>query len=167
MKKIFLLISLFIFTLCLYGCTVKTETFTGSGISIDLTSDFEEYEVENWTFYVENDEIAIMCNSFNKQSSIGAVGNQIPLGTLNLETYMNVMLEAYGISATTYLVEGYNTTFYYCYYTVQQKYGYMMMVTQDSSYFYVITLSCDYKDFQTMKPVLFDYAVSIELVSNK
>lgn len=165
MKKIFLLISLFIFTFCLYGCTVKTETFTGGGISVDLTSDFEEYESENWTFYVENDDIAVMCNSFNKQSSIGNE-QKFPLGTLTLENFMDVMLAIYGIEATTYLVEGVNETFYYCYYTVNSKYGYMMLVLEDFNYFYVVALSCSYKDFQTTKPLLFNYAASIKVLSN-
>ena len=91
--------------------------------------------------------------------------NGLDLSKLSLEEYLNSVLATYGIqdSTTTYLVEGYYATFYYCYYTVEEKFGYMMMVAESDAFFYLINLAADYDVFQETKPLLMEYAVKIQI----
>lgn len=164
MKKFILCLSVIILTICLTGCMGKTERFEGKGVSIVLPSDFEVVETEKWDFYVENDEVAIMSNRLGRWTSIeDANGNKISLSILPLKTYYEMVLTAYKLEVDTYFVEGYRSTFYYCYYTVGEDYGYMMMVAATEGYFYTINLCVDYGVFQESKQQLLEYAISIEL----
>lgn len=161
MKKILLVLCLLVFTFAFTGCGAETEEFDRKGITIVLPSYFEEIESEKWDFYVASDKVDIMSDRVSKYSNI----NDLDFSTLSLEEYMNYILLRQGIqeSTTTYLVEGYYATFYYCYYTVNEEFGYMMMIAESDAFFYIINLATDYDIFQETKPLLMEYAVKIQI----
>ena len=160
MKKILLIICIFVLTFALTGCVVKDEIFAGGGLTVKLTSEFKEYDSDKWDLYLENnDKVAFMSIRYNKQSKFG----EVELKNYSLKEYMNLTLTLNGIDATTYVVEGPNGTFYYCYYTVGTDYGYMMVTMENSNYFYTINLSAPYGSFQESKPLLFQYASTIKI----
>lgn len=164
MKKIILCILALFLTIGFTGCSAKTKEFYKKGVKVTLPSDFEEYEHDRWDFYVENDEFAIMSNRVSKLSNFtDTSGNTVNLAKLPLKAYMTLILASYNVDAGIYYVQGYNSTFYYCYYTIGEDYGYMMMVAETESFFYTINLCSDYDSFQQSKEKLFEYAISIQL----
>lgn len=157
MKRKYILLIFVLFVFCLTGCTIKQKEFSGCGTTISLSSDFKEYPSAKWSYYVENDRIAYMVNRKAKTETI----NGTPIGSFTLKQYMGINLSNAQIEADVYYVEGVNGDFYYCYYTTGTLYGYMFMVMESESYFYVINLATDYATFQDDKKILFSYAVTI------
>ncbi len=159
MKKYILLFILMLSVLCLTGCVVKEKEFSGDGITIKLTSDFEVYETEKWGFYVENEKIAVMSSRQSKLKEM----NGVKLETLTLHQYMAITLLKYEIDADVYTVQGVLEEFYYCYYTAGTKYAYMFAVMSGKDHFYTINLCTDYDTFNEDKILLFNYAVNISV----
>lgn len=165
MKKIILCIFAVLLTICTTGCTKKSQTFYKKGFKIEVSSSFEEVEMDKWDIYIENDQYAIMSNRVSKLSTIeDENGNSLSLTKLPLSVYCQLILDKSGIGdADTYLVEGYNCTFYYCYYSVGEKYGYMMMIAETESFFYIINIGTSYDTYKDLKQEMLEYAISIEL----
>lgn len=165
MKKFVFGLFALLLTICLVGCVKKPQTFYKKGFKIEVPASFEEIEKDNWDIYIENDEYAIMSNRVSKLSNItDDSGNKINLAQLPLNIYFQLILSGNGIEdCDTYFVEGYNCTFYYCYYTVGEKYGYMMMVAESESFFYTINIATAYDSYKQSKQQMFEYAISIEL----
>ncbi len=172
MKKMLLCLSILLLTVLLPGCMVKSEIFEDKGVKIKLTSDFEEVDVEQWDYYLENDTIAFMSNRIGKLSQIeGANGESLKLLDLSLQQFLVVALQLNGITMeqiSIYKVETDKSDkdFYYCYYSVEAKentYGYMMMVMESDNFFYTMNFSTDYDVFEENKSLLLSYAVTIEI----
>lgn len=165
MKKIIICLFTLALTICFVGCTKKTQTFYEKGVKIDVPASFEKLEMENWDFYIENDVYAIMSNRVSKLSTIkDENGNSLSLASIPLDVYYKIIVNSSGIGdADTYLVEGYNCTFYYCYYTVGEKFGYMMMVAESESFFYIINIATAYDSYKQLKQEMLEYAISIEI----
>lgn len=166
MKKIIFLLLLIVFSVSLVGCTSKIEekVFSGGGVSIKLTSDFQEYEHDRWDYYLYNSQsIAFMVKRYTRHQTLQGVD----LSELNMEGYMKFCMVTNEFDATIFHVErplDMFDPFVYCYFTdVNDKYGYMMIVMCDEDYFYNINLSTTYEDFQESKQLLMEYAVTIKI----
>ena len=170
MKKKLLIVMLFIFIFSLVGCQVIEQTFSGGGVEIRLSSDFEEMDNALYDFYVINDKLtAFMSKRYTKHQTI----QNVDLSTLTREEYMSFCIAKYGWDATIFSVERPNEefdSFCYCYYgeynqeTGQYTYGYMMIVMSDENYFYNMSLAVPYEIFQDSKQLLMEYAITIKLV---
>lgn len=162
MKKFLLLI--LALTFFLTGCGVKETEFKGGGVTVTLTSDFKEYESDNWNYYLENKDVAFMTKRVNFQSTIGEVN----LSKLTLNDYLNLVLSTNNIKADTYIVEGINGTFYYCFYTsykdYNDNYAYMLMVMKGKEHFYNMNFCCDYDDREVYQQQFLQYAVTISVI---
>ena len=105
MKKVFVSIIMVVLLLIsgflayLLITTPRVKEFEKKGITIQLESDFEVVESENWDFYVANDEIAFMANRHGKASTIKGPGDvDIKLTDFTLSSYLFFILALYGIN---------------------------------------------------------------------
>ena len=177
MKKI--LVSIFMVILILISgflaylvlTTPKAKVFEKKGVTVELTSDFKEVKTEKWDFYVENAEYAFMSNRFSKKSTFETPnGVELELSTLTLQSYLSLILAAYGLSSdesqanatTIYYVDTYGSGFYYCYYKdAEAKYAYMLLVKESLNYFYTVNIACDADDLNDSRAQMLQYAVTV------
>lgn len=179
MKKVFVSIIMVVLLLIsgflayLLITTPRVKEFEKKGITIQLESDFEVVESENWDFYVANDEIAFMANRHGKASTIKGPGDvDIKLTDFTLSSYLSFILALYGINTeedkennvTIYNVDTYGSGFYYCYYKDGTgKYAYMLFVKQNENFFYTMNLACAADKLDDYRTKMLQYAISVEV----
>lgn len=161
MKKIILL--LIMFTFIFIGCSSKEQVFAKEGLSITLTSDFEEMQYDNWDLYLQSDSITFMSSRASKDSNIG----ELQFSNLSLKEYFNYSLAINKLETPTYHVDGIHEYFEYCYYSTtvngEPTYAYMFIGLEGKDHFYTVNLCCDYDQLENFKPIFFKYALSIKV----
>ena len=181
MKKVFVSITIVILLLIvgflsyLLLSEPREKEFEGRGVTVTLESDFKPVESKNWDFYVENEEIAFMCNRFGKLSNFkDENGNEISLKDFGLSTFTNFVLTVYKIGTkenpiSTYSIERYNKEvkegqLIYCYYKdAEGKYAYMLVTAESDNFFYTINIACDAEDLDEYRVKMLQYAISIDI----
>lgn len=183
-------IVLLIVGLLLTGCKkpVREQTFTKDGFAITLTNRFKEYDVQNWDYYLEDNEISFMEKRLDKGESIPynedslaflsklfkteilpeTLPENMPFAIFTLSQYIDYVLDSYHLESEVYSVHrpAKNKIMYYFYYSTDigdVNYLYMYCVMEDAGYFYNINFCCESDAFDRLEPTLFKYATSIAL----
>jgi len=159
MKKLFATISCIALMFTANACSLfqQDEVFTGSGITITLTSAFTEKETVTVPLYLESMDHIFMGMRESKSSING-------IGVYTLSDYIDAVLDANGKTADTISYDQDDVTFYYAYYssTVDSiEYGYMMVCMVGESYFYTMNFGCLNKNLEDNKEQYLDWAKTI------
>lgn len=159
MKKLFAVITCFAFLFTANACALfqDEEIFTGSGITITLTSAFTQKETVAVPFYLESMDHIFMGMRETK-TSVQSVG------VSNLEDYIDAVLDANSKSTDVYSYDQDGVTFYYAYYSSTVDgvdYGYMMICMVGESYYYTMNFGCLDKNLENNKAQYLDWAKTI------
>lgn len=135
----------------------KAEEFSGTGITIELTDEFNFQETVVAPFYLVS----------MKHVFIGMRESKTDLASYsitNLGQYINGILDNAGKTATVYDDTLEDVTFKYAYYTSTVdgvEYGYMLLVMEGASHFYSMNFGCLAKDLEKNKDQFMDWAATI------
>jgi len=161
MKKFMILMLCMISIFALTGCDLfgpKEEDFTGSGITITLTEDFEMQQTVMYPFYLVSLDHIFMGMRESKSSL-----NAYSINTL--QEYADAVMTNGGHDGeTTNQSDADGTTYIYAYYTATVEdieYGYMLVCMESSTYFYSMNFGCLEKDLEDSKTQYHKWADTI------
>ena len=155
--KIFLLPILCLALLC--GCSAEPKTFSKDGVSITLTSQFEELEQEGCVavYGSRSEAVMIQKEDFSALAEIGINADSTPLD------YANAVIKANELSESTAEERDGMVCFTYTAKSGLKTYSYLATVHKSEDAFWLIQFSSSDKKFEEKEPTFLSYAKSIVL----
>ena len=160
MKKLTLLLAVFMFAFALSGCQAKVKEFSGAGITITLDESFVEKDVIQAPFYLESYDYMFT----GMREGISELSGY---GIYDLEDYIDAVLNNNGHRDSTVesvLDDEDNVLYYYAYYTAtveDMEFGYMLIAMQGDSHYYTMNFGCLESKLDSSKDKFMDWAETI------
>lgn len=157
MKKILLLLIVFLCVSSLTGCKAKAKTFSKIGVSITLDETFVEKEVIQAPFYLESSKHMFMALREAKSELT-------TYGITSLDSYINTVLTTSGKTATVETYDQDDVYYKYAYYTStvgDQTFGYMLITMEGTNHFYTMNFGCLESNLENSKELYFKWAKTI------
>lgn len=132
----------------------KPETFTKDNFSITLTNRFDDYAEEGYLVCFEDYDMAILVEKYLKSTTEFSTAKEFAnaVATDDTETYPLIkgVTEENGLLYFDYEYEDFVDHFAYCCYYYE-----------DGGYFYIVTLACEYSDYDDLRATITEYAKSV------
>ena len=156
-KTILSLITFLGLSIVLAGCAVGTKEFSKNGITITVSDDFVQKDIDseiNWSLYLETKNLIFFGRGETKMTLPG----------YNLMAYTeDVVLKTSkpdDVEIETFDEDG--VSFLYAYYlSSDEKYGYMLITKEGSTKFYTMNFSCVKSSLEGNKQKFLDWAKTI------
>ena len=155
--KIVLLLSLCLALLC--GCSAEPETFSKDGVSITLTSQFEELEQEGCVAVYGSHSEAVMIQK-EEFAALAEIGIHKDSTT---EDYANAVIRANDLSESTVEERDGIVCFTYTAKSGLKTYTYLATAHKSEDAFWLIQFSTSDKKFEEKESTFLSYAKSIVL----
>ncbi|AUD63806.1 hypothetical protein BK010_09465 [Tenericutes bacterium MO-XQ] len=160
MKKLSILLVVFLFAVALTACSAKEKEFSGAGITVTLDESFVEKEVVQAPLYLESFDYIF---TGLRESSSELIG----YGIGNLEDYIDAVLSNNNHESSTVETmtdDDNNVLYYYAYYTAtveDMEFAYMLVTMQGESHYYTMNFGCLESNLDDSKDQFFTWAESI------
>lgn len=155
--KVFLLVAVCLGLLC--GCSATPQEFSKDGVSITLTSQFEELTQEGCVavYGSRSEAVMIQKEEFSMLAEIGINENS------TVEDYANAVIEANGLSDSTVEERDGIVCFTYTAKSGMKTYAYLATAHKTEDAFWLIQFSTTDKKFEEKEASFLSFAKSIVL----
>ncbi len=163
MKKATILLFLLCASFFFMGCSIKDKTFKGPGFTITVTNEFKKSSHSSYVFCVKSETETVFANVFLK-TEVNDSDKE-----LSLLEYTESLLEDNGLTDVVQIHhrDSKKQPYYYLYYYSTTDgvadYGYMMVLMEDNTNFYLFNFVTAVGSFDENIPLFLDWASSITL----
>lgn len=144
------MLALLLCCLCvgLSACGAKAKTFSKEGLTITLTTEFQEKEIVSQTLYLQSSDVIFVAL---KETNDSLTESGYNVEEMNTSAYAKIVIENNNVEAIVEEDENL-TTFSFCKNVSGKNICYVAYTFKGTDAFWLCQFACDVKDEQNFRP---------------